>query len=324
MNAERKPVNALAFGMMVLLCMLWGFQPVTMKLAAPHISLVMQAGIRSILATLLLLVWARARGIPLFSRDGTLWAGILAGLMFGWEFFFIYAGLQYTGAARMTVFVNTAPCLTALGLAVFIPGERLGLRQWVGILIAFSGVALAFAEGFAAPGMASLLGDAFGLVAALLWAATTVLICTTKLAAASAEKTLFYQLAVSAVLLPLVSVAMGEPGITSITAGVVVIVIYQAAIVAFASFLAWFWLLTKYLAARLKAFVFLSPMFGVVSAHLVLGEPLSGAFIGAVVLVAVGIVLVNLPVSFDDARPAPRSQPPESGEHNEKFLSKKE
>jgi len=295
MNAERKPVNGIAFGTMVLLCMLWGFQPITMKLAAPHISLVMQAGIRSILATLLLLVWARARGIPLFRRDGTLWAGIVAGLMFGGEFFFIFAGLQYTGAARMTVFVNTAPCLTALGLAVFIPGERLGFRQWMGILMAFSGVALAFAEGFSAPVNVSLLGDAFGLVAALLWAATTVLICTTKLAAVSAEKTLFYQLAVSAVLLPVVSVAMGEPGVTSVTAGVALIVIYQAAIVAFASFLAWFWLLTKFLAARLKAFVFLSPMFGVVSAYLVLGEPLTAAFLGAAALVAAGIVLVNLP-----------------------------
>ena len=295
MSVDRKPVDALAFGMMVLLCMLWGFQPITMKLAAPHISLVMQAGIRSILATLLLLVWARARGIPLFSRDGTLGSGLLAGLMFGWEFFFIYAGLQHTGAARMTVFVNTAPCLTALGLAVFIPGERLGFRQWVGILMAFSGVALAFAEGFSAPVNVSLLGDAFGLVAALLWAATTVLICTTKLAAVSAEKTLFYQLAVSAVLLPVVSVAMGEPGVTSVTAGVALIVIYQAAIVAFASFLAWFWLLTKFLAARLKAFVFLSPMFGVVSAYLVLGEPLTAAFLGAAALVAAGIVLVNLP-----------------------------
>ncbi len=121
MSAERKPVDALAFGMMVLLCMLWGFQPITMKLAAPHISLVMQAGIRSILATLLLLVWARLRGIPLFSRDGTLGAGLLAGLLFGWEFFFIYAGLEHTGAARMIVLVNTAPCLTALGLAVAIP-----------------------------------------------------------------------------------------------------------------------------------------------------------------------------------------------------------
>jgi drug/metabolite transporter (DMT)-like permease len=106
---------------------------------------------------------------------------------------------------------------------------------------------------------------------------------------------LFYQLAVSAVLLPAVSVAMGEPGFVSMTAGVAVIVVYQAVIVAFASYLAWFWLLTKYLAARLKAFVFLSPMFGVVSAHLVLGEPLSAAFLGAAAMVAAGIVLVNLP-----------------------------
>ena len=88
---------------------------------------------------------------------------------------------------------------------------------------------------------------------------------------------------------------MGESGVTSVTAGVALIVIYQAAIIAFASYLAWFWLLTKFLAARLKAFVFLSPMFGVVSAYLVLGEPLSAAFLGAAALVAVGIVLVNLP-----------------------------
>ena len=304
--------------------MLWGFQQVTIKLAAPHVSLVMQAGIRSILATLLLLVWGKARGIPLFSRDGTLWAGIAAGVMFAWEFFFIYAGLEHTGASRMAVFVNTAPCLTALGLAVFIPGERLGLRQWVGILMAFGGVALAFAEGFAAPGKASLLGDVFGLIGALLWAATTVLIRTTKLAAVSAEKTLFYQLAVSALLLPVVSVAMGEPGITSITAGVVVIVIYQAAIVAFASYLAWFWLLTKYLAARLKAFVFLSPMFGVVSAHLVLGEPLSAAFLGAAAMVVAGIVLVNLPAGFGGVRPALRGRAPELGGHSEELLKKKE
>ena len=295
MSAERKPVDAFAFGMMILICMLWGFQHVTMKLAAPHISLVMQAGIRSVLATLLLLIWAWRRGIRLFGRDGTLGAGLFAGLLFGFEFFFIYAGLAYTGASRMTVFVNIAPCLTALGLAVFIPSERLGLRRWLGIMTAFGGVAMAFAEGFVGAGKASLLGDAFGLIAALLWAATTVLIRITKLAAASAEKTLFYQLAVSALLLPALSLAVGEPGVMGVTAGVVVIVIYQAVIVAFASYLAWFWLLTKYLAARLKAFVFLSPMFGVVSAHLVLGEPISVAFLGAAAMVAAGIVLVNLP-----------------------------
>lgn len=295
MSIERKPVDALAFGMMTLLCMLWGFQQVTIKLAAPHVSLVMQAGIRSVLATLLLLAWARLRGIPLYGRDGTLAAGLLAGVLFAVEFVFIYAGLGHTTASRMVVFVNTAPCLTALGLAVFLPGEHLGLRRWVGVLVAFSGVALAFSEGFFAPGRATLLGDAFGLLGALLWAATTVLVRVTKLTDASAEKTLLYQLAVSAVLLPLVSLALGERGIVSVTPGVVAILFYQAAIVAFASYLAWFWLLTKYLAARLKAFVFLSPMFGVVFGVVILDEPLSPAFAGAALLVAAGIVLVNLP-----------------------------
>jgi len=295
MSGERRPVDAFAFGTMVFLCMLWGFQPITMKLAAPHVSLVMQAGIRSILAALALLLWSKLRGIPLWDRDGTLAAGLVAGVLFAAEFVFIFGGLRFTGASRMTVFVNTAPCLTALGLAVFIPKERLGLRQWFGVLMAFSGLALAFADGFTAPGRATLLGDAFGLIGALFWAATTVLVRTTKLGSASAEKTLFYQLAVSALILPPVSVAMGEAGIVSVTAGVVAIVIYQAAVVAFASYLAWFWLLTQYLAARLKAFVFLSPMFGVVFGVAILDEPLSAAFAGAAALVATGILLVNLP-----------------------------
>jgi len=295
MSGERRSVDAFAFGTMIFLCVLWGFQPITMKLAAPHVSLVMQAGIRSILAALFLLAWARYRGVPLFGSDGTLAAGLVAGVLFAFEFVFIFGGLKYTGASRMTVFVNIAPCLTALGLAVFLPKERLGPRQWAGVLMAFSGVALAFADGFTAPGRATLLGDAFGLLGALFWAATTVVVRTTKLSSASAEKTLFYQLAISALILPPVSVAMGEAGVASVTAGVVAIVFYQAAVVAFASYLAWFWLLTKYLAARLKAFVFLSPMFGVVFAVLILDEPLTAAFAGAAVLVAAGILLVNLP-----------------------------
>lgn len=295
MNAIRKPVDGLAVGTMVLLCVLWGFQPITMKLAAPHISLIMQSGIRSILAALILAAWAWWRGIRLFDRDGTLGVGIVAGIMFALEFVFLYSGLQHTGAARMIVFLNTSPCITALGLAIFLPGERLGLRQWGGILMAFVGVALAFGEGFSAPGKATLLGDVFGILAAFFWGATTVFIRITKLGSISAEKALFYQLVVSAVILPPLSMMAGEAGVVSVTPGVVLIVLYQAVIVAFASYLAWFWLLTQYLAARLKAFVFLSPMFGVVLAHLVLSEPLTAAFLGASALVALGIVLVNLP-----------------------------
>jgi drug/metabolite transporter (DMT)-like permease len=292
---DRKPLDALAFGLVTVLCMAWGLQQVTIKVAAPDVSLVMQAAIRSIVATALLLVWARVRGIALFRADGTLASGLAAGFLFAGEFAFIYAGLAHTTAARMIVFIYTTPCFTALMLPFFVRSEGLTVRQWAGVLLAFAGIFAAFGEGFLSAEGATFLGDLFGIVAAFLWAVTTVLIRATRLAHASATKTLFYQLAVSAAALPLVSVAMGEPGVVRLTPLAVTALAYQGALVAFASYLAWFWLLTKYFAARLSVFTSLTPLFGVLFGVLLLGERITWAFVVAALLVAAGIALVNWP-----------------------------
>ncbi|MDW8469605.1 MAG: DMT family transporter [Burkholderiales bacterium] len=294
--AERKPLDAAAVLLVVLLCLVWGVGHTAAKLAAEGISLVFQSGLRSAIATFLLFAWSRWQGIALFERDGTLPAGIVAGLLFGAEFLFIFGGLAYTDAARMAVFVYLAPCLTALGLHWFVPAERLGWLQWAGIGIAFAGIALAFADGFAA-GRGTWLGDAAGVVAAALWAATTVVIRATKLASASATKTLFYQLAVSGPLLLAAALAIGEPGVTRLTPVVLGAFAYQCVVVAFASFLAWFWLLRHYSAARLSVFTFLTPLFGMIAGVLLLGEPLTPRFAAAALLVGAGIFLVNLRAS---------------------------
>ena len=295
MVSERKPVDALAVSMMVVLCMSWGFQQIAIKVAAAGISPIMQAGLRSIIATALLLAWAQLRGIALFRRDGTLAAGMAAGALFAGEFVFIYAGLAHTAASRMVVFIYLAPCLTALGLQWFVPGERLNAGQWTGVALAFLGVALAFADGFSTAKGSTLIGDAFGVIAAALWAATTVLIRSTRLTSASATKTLFYQLGISALVLPLASMLAGEAGVIALTPMVLASLAYQSVIVAFASYLAWFWLLTRYLAGRLAVFSFLTPLFGVAFGVVLLSEQLSAAFLAAALLVGAGIVLVNRP-----------------------------
>ena len=290
---DRKPVDTTAFTIMVLLCFLWGFTHVATKLAAADISLVMQGGLRSVLATVLLLSWARVRGIVLFGRDGTLWAGLVTGLLFAGEFLFIYAGLGHTGASRMVVFVYLSPCLTALGLHWFVPSERLHTAQWIGVLLAFGGIVAAFGDGFVSS-PASLLGDTFGIIAAFLWAATTVVIRATGLTRISATKVLFYQRGVSALTLPVASLLMGEPGFVKLTPIALGSLLYQGLIVAFTSYLAWFWLLTKYMAARLSVFAFLTPLFGVIAGVVVLSEPITSAFIGAVAMVGAGIYMVNV------------------------------
>jgi drug/metabolite transporter (DMT)-like permease len=288
----RRPLDTIAVVLMLLLTSLWGFQQVAVKLAAPGISLVMQGAIRSGIATILVLAWARWRGIVLWQRDGTLAAGVVAGLLFAGEFAFIYAGLAYTTAARMVVFIYLAPVLTALGLAWFVPGEQLRAAQWGGIALAFAGIVVAFGEGLSVD-RTTLLGDMFGIAAAIGWAATTVLIRATKLARIAATRVLFYQLAVSAAMLPLVSVALREPGIVALTPVTVASLAFQSVVVAFASYLTWFWLLTRYLAGRLAVFSFLAPLFGVAFGYLVLGDRITTAFLAAAALVGAGIVLVN-------------------------------
>ena len=86
---------------------------------------------------------------------------------------------------------------------------------------------------------------------------------------------LFYQLGVSAALLPLVSLALREPGIIALTPVTVASLAFQSIVVAFASYLTWFWLLTTYLAGRLAVFSFMAPLFGVAFGHLILGDPIT-------------------------------------------------
>jgi drug/metabolite transporter (DMT)-like permease len=303
MTDARRPLDTLAVALMVVLSALWGFQQVAVKLAAPGISLVMQGALRSAIAAALVLTWAQWRQIPLWKRDGTLVAGLFAGLLFAGEFALIYAGLGYTTAARMVVFVYLAPALTALGLSLFVPGERLMTIQWAGVALAFGGIVVAFGEGLTT-NRATLLGDVFGVGAAIGWAATTILIRATRLARIAATKVLFYQLAVSAALLPLVSLALREPGIVALTPVTIASLAFQSVVVAFASYLTWFWLLTTYLAGRLAVFSFLAPLFGVAFGHLVLGDRITPAFLAAAGLVGAGIALGNV----RGAAPAESSQ----------------
>jgi drug/metabolite transporter (DMT)-like permease len=291
MNSRIAPGPA-AFGLMVLLCAVWGLQQVAIKVASVGISPILQAGLRSGIAAILVFVWAYWRGISLFSRDQSLKPGVLAGLLFGLEFVFIFVGVDHTTVSRMVVFLYTAPCFTVLGLHFFVPGERMGVRQAAGVLLAFAGLVLAFID--KASG-GSLLGDAFGVLAALFWAATTVLIRSTALAKVTATKVLLYQLVVSAAIMLPLSWLVGERGIGVLSAPTLWAMAYQIVIVAFISYLAWFWLLTRYLAGRLLVFSFLTPLFGVLFGMLLMNDQPSLHFFVAAAMVVGGIVLVNLP-----------------------------
>jgi len=286
-------LDGTAMAVLTVLCLCWGLQQVAIKIAIPGISPALQAGIRSIGSLLLLWGWSAWTGVRLIGRDGSLWPGLLAGLLFALEFLLIFTGMTFTSASRGVIFLYTSPFIVALGAHLFIPAERMRPIQAIGLLCAFAGVAVAFADGLRLPTSRELVGDAMILLAAVAWGATTVLIKASRLASISPNKVLFYQLGVSAVALPIVSAAFGEPGMTALTPPVLASLAYQIVVVAFASYLTWFWLIANYPAGRLAAFSFLTPLFGLLAGGLLLGERISVAMVAAMLLVCFGIYLVN-------------------------------
>lgn len=290
-----RPLDAVAILLMLVLCLTWGFNQVAVKLALPDIPPLTQAAIRSIGAAVLLYAYTLARGIPMFGRDGTLWAGLLVGTMFAFEFVMIYPALLFTTASRAVVFIYTMPFFVVIGARWLLPGDGFNRTQWLGLLLSFAGLAVAF--GVPVPGAdpRQWLGDAMILAAAVAWAATTLAIKASRLNSASAEKTLMYQLAVSAVLLSVAALAFGERITGMPSARAIGWLTFQTVWVVAITFLIWFWLMQSYSASRLSAFSFLTPLFGVAAGYFMLDEPITPAFIVAAVLVAGGLVLVNRP-----------------------------
>jgi len=293
----RKALDSTATGTMLVLCMLWGLQQVVLKATAHDIAPILQIGLRSGVAALLVGLTMKLRGERMRLDDGTLGPGLVVGGLFALEFLLVGEVLRHTSASHMAVFLYTAPIFAALGLHWKLPAERLGAVQWLGIALAFCGIAMAFlgrSSGAAASANAAdmLWGDFLGLLAGMSWGATTLAVRTTSLARAPATQTLMYQLVAACVLLLVASVVTGQTRFNP-TPQVWLSLAFHSLVVSFASFLAWFWLLRHYLASRLGVFSFMTPLFGMVFGAWLLNEPIEPSFLAGAIPVLVGIVLVS-------------------------------
>ena len=290
-------LDALAVGILLVCCMFWGFQQVLVKATVAELPPVFVSAVRGLGATLLLWLWCQWRGVKLFERDGSLWPGLLAGGLFAAEFACIYLGLRYTSASRLSVFLYTSPFWVAALVPLFVKSERLRPLQWLGLACAFVAVVFAMREGMNLGtnlGMThGTLGDLLGLAAGALWGLTTVSIRANNLTRIAPEKLLLYQIATTALAVPWISVALGETWSFHWSPLAWGSMLAQTVIGAFASYLAWMWMLGHYPATKISAFVFLTPLFALLFGLLWLGEAVTLTLVLSLALVAVGIVLVN-------------------------------
>lgn len=277
--------------LLTALCILWGFNAVAIKVSNAGIDPIFAAGIRSVIATLGLMFWMKVKGVRLF--PGKLIDGLAVGVLFGVEFGLLYSSLRYTTVSSAWILLYSTPFFHALGAHYFLKGDRLSIGKSLGLLLAFSGIILLLSKHLGLPSHKEFFGDLLAILSAIFWALTTIYIKRRLVGEVSHHHTLFYQTIFSIPILFLLSAMFGEEPVRQLSPLVILSVAYQGVIIAFISYLLWFFLVHSYPVSQLSAFTFLTPVFATVFGVIFLNELLSLRLVLSLILVSIGIYAVN-------------------------------
>ncbi|MCB6177210.1 DMT family transporter [Rhodobacter sp. Har01] len=277
---------AMLLGVQVLLA----FNQIIVKAVNAGLQPVFFAGLRSALAIGFVWAWLAWRGRPPRLRRAALWPGLLMGTVFAAEFLFLFLALDLTTVGRASVLMYSMPVWYA-ALAHFGLGERVTPSKAAGLALAFAGTAWAILSR-GQGGEGSLAGDLCAIGAALGWALTAFVARRPTMRAEGPELQLFWMVVVSAPILLLAAPFFG-PLIRELQPLHLAGLLFQASVVVAGGFILWLWLLSVYPSSTVASFSFLTPVLAVLLGAAIFGESLSGGILGAVALVAAGIVLIN-------------------------------
>lgn len=287
---EKRPMDASGASLLIGFAMLLAVNQVVVKTTGGGFGPVFQAGLRSALGVVILLIWIKARGIRIQMSRTILFWGTVAGIVFAFEFITLYIALDLSTVSRVSIIFYSMPVWLALAGHLLLPGERLNRLGALGLVLAMIGVALAMRDNSA--GQASLLGDLLALAAAMFWAALALIMRLTPLSRVLPETQMLVVVGVSTPVLlglaPFLGDTLRDPEPLHL-AGLA----FQAIFVVAFGYLLWARLISIYRAGEVASFSFLSPVFAVILGWWILGEHISPLVWGALALVAAGVFLIN-------------------------------
>jgi drug/metabolite transporter (DMT)-like permease len=286
---------SLPYGLLqIFICFLWGANLVSIRISNQGIPPMLAAASRSVIAGCLLWFYASLNGLSLSLERKDIIHGIIIGCLFGTEFLFIYWGLSFTTASRSVIFLYTHPFWVALGAHFVLKDDRLTPRKIAGLFLAFAGIVSVFRSHSEQLPSGYWIGDLMELAAAFFWASTTLYIKRmSQTRHITHYQTLYAQLLYSIPILTAGWVIFEKLDGPNLNALVLTAFAYQCLVVAFFSYILWFWMISRFSVSVLTAFTFFAPLFGTVLGAVVLSEPVTPMVWIGMALVGGGIYLVN-------------------------------
>jgi drug/metabolite transporter (DMT)-like permease len=289
---ERKNVDATGALLALLTSIFWGANTVAIKLGLADAPPLRLAWMRFVVGGAAIALWAWVTGRLTGLRVGRdEWRPMLMlALIFTAQIGSMNIGTSLTSAAHATILLNLYSVHTVVLSHFLIPGDRLTVRRVAGVAIAYAGIVVLFA-GQTGGGPASLLGDAIVFVSAFLLAERLVYLARA-VQHLDPVKLLLSQAAVGCAIF-MVGSALTEATPTVWTSRLVASIAYQGILIAGFNFVVNLWLLQRYRPSSLVPFFLTQPLFGVVVAALLTGDPLTGELVVACVAVAIGMGLTT-------------------------------
>ena len=286
--AERLGLRTVLF--VIFLCAIWGGLSPALKISLEGIPPFGAAAFRFLIGLISLLIWGGFKRIRWW-RPAVSHRHLLAfGALFVFQISVFNLGTEQTSSSHSIVFLSTNPIFVALAAHFLIPNDRLNLRRSCGLLLAFFGTWVIFAEGADSHGN-TLLGDSLVLLAGFLLGIVMVF-SKFLIRRLTAFEVAVWQMIYGVPAFFLLSFWMEQERSYNVTAAVAAALFYQGAIVAAFCFVAWTGILRRHSVSQVSAFNFTTPLLGVLLSWVLLAEPISSEFVLGVLLIALGIYLV--------------------------------
>ncbi|MFA5903982.1 MAG: DMT family transporter [Desulfobacula sp.] len=281
-----------ATALTIFLCILFGANTVAIKLCLTGLGAFTAAGIRFVIAALVIYIWARLKKASLILNREQFGQMLILAAIFVVQLSCFYLGIGKTTASHGALISNVLPFIVLILAHFFIPGDTISLKKGIGITLGFVGVLFLFLDKQDLAGDVKT-GDLIVLMAVILWSSSAVYVKRIISGYNVAQITL-YPIVFGTPFFFIGGFLWDPWMIGELNTTVITSLLYQAIISASFGFIAWNSLLQRFGATALHSFIFVMPLSGVIAGVLLLGETITPHLAASIFCIVAGVIIVNM------------------------------
>jgi len=277
----------------LLLCCIWGSTWLFIKLGLTDLPPLTFAGIRFVIASVVLLSLIAWRRVPFPRKRRDLMLLAVTGILsFSLNYGLVFWGEQYISSGLAALLQSTLPAFGLIIAHYYLPGERMTLLKIAGVMMGVAGVGVIFSNQLQVSGPKAVWGSAALVLSAFCAAYANVLVKTYGLnlqpSVLAAGQMLFG-------LAPLLLVGVpleGNPLHLRWTPTAIFALLYLAIVGTVIAFLLYYWLVQHMDVTKTMLIALVTPVVAVTVGVLVLHEQMNWRTLGGGALIISGISLI--------------------------------